>query len=134
MKKLASCFLLVFYALVSTASALNLHYCEAGWMTGFSKPQAVAGYTDCPLCNQRQMDKNCCKHPKIQVKINPNQLLPATYTLQGLPLVLISAFCPVSIPQYRVSEDTQLFHTAHAPPRGFASANSRQAFYGVFLI
>ncbi|MBS1520651.1 MAG: hypothetical protein JST50_06635 [Bacteroidetes bacterium] len=134
MRKLTACFLFVFYVLVSTASALNLHYCEGGWMTGFNMTQLAAHHDRCPGCHQRQMDKNCCKHPKLQVKINHNQLLSETYAFQGLPFVFISDFSQVSIPQDRAAEGSPLFHTAHAPPRWFATANSRQAFYGVFLI
>lgn len=134
MRKLIACFLLVSYVSVSTAGVLNLHYCEGGWMTGVNMMQATANDGHCLVCHQRQMDKNCCHHPKIQVKISPNQLLPETHPIQQLWFLYIAAFPPMTVSQGRVFEPSLLFQPAHAPPGWLATANTRQAFYGVFLI
>jgi hypothetical protein len=116
MKNAAACFLFATYVLVSAASALHLHYCAAGWMTAFNMEQGASG-TDCAACHHDKKNKDCCKHPKIQVNVNPNQLLPGICTFKAVTFTLPHTFFN-KIHQDKIFNETFLALPAHAQTAG----------------
>lgn len=133
MRKIVAIILFFTYTGATAATVLNLHFCERHWMTtlGIIK---VFSTNHSNSCHQEYGMKDCCRHPIVQVKINANQLPSNLFykynfhcisqTLPYLNVINRSLSCEVD----------QKLPSIYSPPHWLLSANSRQAFYKVFLI
>jgi hypothetical protein len=133
MKRFIAAILFLIYFGTTAGSALQLHYCDGGWMTELSMMEANRSPHCQSGCNHKDPMKDCCKHPKVKLKINPHQQIVGAFVLKIFPVAKSSAFHPSfhfhmgNGPSFAASPD-------HSPPRWPQKANSRQAFYGTFLI
>ncbi|MDE3214626.1 MAG: hypothetical protein KGM98_15460 [Bacteroidota bacterium] len=130
-RKIFATLLLCSYLGMTGASALYLHYCEGHWMTDLDmmakmKPE---GHEGCP---QKNAEKDCCKHPKWVVKASSHQIPASPFTWDATVQVKILPGEPINLslkagafPKPPLSGDS---------PPGSPPWNTRQAFYGVFLI
>jgi hypothetical protein len=132
-RKIIAVILLFSYLSVTAASALYVHYCDGHWMTDRDMMQLVVSNNHCPDCHQKYVEKDCCKHPKVLVKINSHQIPVGTYIYNPLCYAK-SVFHRSLINHFYFSMIGQPLMSNHSPPQCQVTINSRQAFYGVFLI
>ena len=132
MRKVFSFILFFIFLVVLSASALHLHYCQGQWMTSISMIPNRGDGNQCRSCNKMDLRKDCCKHPKILVKINPNQAVTEVFVFKK-PTSWNSIF---HFPDYIVKifqERSGLGVSIHPPPV-IGLTDRRPAFLEVFLI
>jgi hypothetical protein len=132
MKKAFASILLFAYITAAAGTALRLHYCEGRWMTNINLVW-INSFSNNTACKQKDQLPNCCKHPKIKVKINPDQQIAYIYSLKIFHFTRSLIFAD-NKPDHPAFIESSTPSPDHSPPKWLTKINFRQAFYGKFLI
>ncbi|MBX5438142.1 MAG: hypothetical protein IRZ29_01230 [Thermoflavifilum sp.] len=92
----------------------------------------LGAHSSCHSTLAKHPVKDCCKHPKIKISLNADQLITHPDAYKFFPLVASSSHQEVLKPIiYRLSEVATI---CQSPPLYYSKAIERLARFSVFLI
>ena len=119
---------LFLYIMATAVTSLRVHACDGKWMAGFNLQSLLYKHASC------HKNRDCCKHPAIQLQLNPDHYASDSWTLK--------VYFPL---QTRISGDVSVIHFPnfsvylttcinHSPPLHRTRTSDRLSAYGLFLI